>query len=248
MKIIEIPQGSDLWHEHRFRCVTGTKLESAIGACYSNTSKLWGMGGQYWEFIDGKLTSVKEQTEKQANASKQKQETLLLELVSEWQSELEINDFCSADMERGNLLEPLSLQAASIKHSVLFEPCGMLQSDTLPAFKFSPDGVVKNKDGVVVGGYETKSKMGKIHIKYQIENVVPSEHLMQCLTPMIMDDCVKYWVFGHFDDRNKVNDLFTVGIKRADYEDFISVARRVLIEFLSEVEETVKKMGGIYHG
>jgi hypothetical protein len=63
-----------------------------------------------------------------------------------------------------------------------------------------------------------------------------------------MDDCVKWWIFGHYDDRNHINDLFTTGIKRADYEEFIQVAREVLSEFIKEVNETVEKMGGIYHG
>jgi hypothetical protein len=223
MRIIDIEQGSDQWHVERFRCVTGTKIQSAIGAKYSK-AKGWTLG-------DKKI-----------------QQTLLLELVSEWQSELEIDDFCSETMERGNDLEPLSVVAASKKHGVDFVPCGMLQSDTLPNFKFSPDAVHYNKAGIIDGGYETKSKAGKKHIEYTINNEVPPEHLWQCLCPMIMDDCVKWWIFGHFDDRNHVNNLFTVGIKREDYEEQITEARELLIEFFSDVDATVEKMGGIYHG
>lgn len=237
MKIINIPQGSDDWHDERHGCVTGTKIESAIGACYSAAKGEWQMGGKTWAFVGDKLECIKSGAV--TAASKKKQRTLLLELVSDRQSELEINDFTSAEMERGNELEPLSLEAASIKHSVLFESCGMLQSDAHPDFKFSPDGVVI-KDGVVVGGYETKSKMGKKHIEYILDDVVPAEHLLQCLCPMIMADCVKWWVFGHFDDRNNVNQLFTKGIKRADYEEFILQARLVLKEFLAEVEAVDK--------
>jgi hypothetical protein len=224
MKIINTDQGSDQWHVERFRCVTGTKIQSAIGAKYSAAKKQWSLG-------DKKI-----------------QNTLLLELVSEWQSELEIDDFCSETMERGNDLEPLSVVAASKKHKVNFVSCGMLQSDTLPSFKFSPDAVHYNKDGVVVGGYETKSKAGKKHIEYQIANEVPHEHLWQCLCPMIMDDCVKWWLFGHYDDRNHVNNLFTVGIKREDYKELIDQARVLLVEFFKEVNETVEKLGGVYHG
>ena len=189
MKIIEIEQGEDLWHVERFRCVTGTKIQSAIGAKYSVAKKQWTLG-------DKKI-----------------QQTLLLELVSEWQSELEIDDFCSEAMERGNDLEPLSVKAASERLGRNFVECGMLQSDTLPSFKFSPDAVCLDKNGVVVGGYETKSKAGKKHIEYMIADEVPPEHLWQCLCPMIMDDCVKWWAFGHYDDRNHVNNLFLKGIK-----------------------------------
>ena len=222
MKIIEIEQGSDQWHEERFRCVTGTKIQSAIGAKYSVAKGVWTLG-------DKKI-----------------QKTLLLELVSEHQSELEIDDYCSESMERGNDLEPLSVIEASKRLKVDFAPCGMLQSDTLPGFKFSPDAVCFDKNGVVVGGYETKSKAGKKHIEYMLADEVPPEHLWQCLCPMIMDDCVKWWAFGHYDDRNHVNNLFLKGIKRKDYEEQITQSRVLLVEFFAELDAMVEKMGGVY--
>lgn len=246
MKILELNQGSDIWHEERWGCVTGTRIESAVGASYSNASGAWTLGGKTWIMDGDKL--VIDESKKTKTIDRKKQNTLLEDLVSERQSELEINDFCSADMERGNDLEPYSVAAAEERHSIKLETCGMLQSDTLPQFKYSPDAVCFNKDGVIVGGYETKSKAGKMHIKYTKENVVPSEHLLQCLCPMIMDDCVKWWIFGHFDDRNKVNNLFTKGIKRENYEDFINEARSLLVEFLNEVDKTVEEMGGEYNG
>lgn len=253
MREILVTQSSDQWHIERFRSITGTRFESAIGACYSAAKSQWVMGGKIWVFVGDKLTDVTDTlTDKQIEAlpksSKSKQETLLLDLVSEYQSELEIDDYCSETMERGNDLEPLSIESASKRHKVNFESCGMLQHDTINEFKFSPDAICKGKNGVIVGGYETKSKAGKKHVEYMIENTVPSEHLLQCLCPMVMDDCIKWWIFGHYDDRNHINDLFTIGIKRADYEDFIKVARAVLGEFIKDVNETVEKMGGIYHG
>jgi len=246
MKILDLKQGDDIWHEHRWGCVTGTRIESAVGACFSAAKGQWVLGGNTWEFDGDKLVCVKEG--KQTKASRSKQETLLLELVSERQSSLEIDDYCSADMERGNDLEPFSGEAASDRHGIKLLTCGMLQSDTLPAFKYSPDFVCFNGEGNIVGGYETKSKAGKKHIEYLMADEVPSEHLLQCLCPMIMDDCVKWWIFGHFDDRNQINNLFTKGIKRENYEDFIQEARAILITFLSEVDATVEKLGGQYHG
>jgi hypothetical protein len=246
MKILELSQGSDIWHEHRWACVTGTRIESAVGASYSNATGAWTLGGKTWIMDGDKL--IVDESKKVKSIDRKKQNTLLLELVSERQSELEINDFCSADMERGNDLEPHSGKAAEERHVIKLVPCGMLQSDTMPRFKYSPDFVCFDKNGVIVGGYETKSKAGKKHIEYLIDNQVPSEHLLQCLCPMIMDDCVKWWIFGHFDDRNQVNNLFTKGIKRENYEDFINEARSLLVAFLAEVDLTVEKMGGEYHG
>lgn len=246
MKIIDIPQGSDEWHVERSRSVTGTRFESALGACYSVAKAQWQMGGKTWEFEGSKLVCVSEG--KQTKASRDKQNTLMLDLVSEFQSELEIDDYCSETMDRGSNLEPMSIKGASERHKVNLITCGMLHSDNIPEFKFSPDAICLDKNNVVIGGYETKSKAGKKHIEYIIANVVPHEHLLQCVCPMVMDDCVKWWIFGHYDDRNHINNLFTTGIKRDDYEDFIAVARVVLAEFIKEVNETVEKMGGVYHG
>jgi hypothetical protein len=222
MKIINTKQGSDAWHEERFRCITGTKIQSAIGAKYSAAKDKWTLG------------------------CKKIQRTLLLELVSEFQSELEIDDYSNETMQRGHDLEPISMGKAEKALGVTFETCGMLQSDKHKMFKFSPDAVC-NWHGVIVGGYETKSKMGKKHIEYIIADEVPPEHLWQCLCPMIMDDCVEWWAFGHYDDRNHIKDLFVKKIHRSDYTEFIDQARILLDEFIKEVMAAVKKLGGIYN-
>ena len=225
MKVINIDQGSDQWHEERSTCVTGTRIQSALGAQYKKTKAFTG-----WKL-----------------GNKDVQHTLLCELVSEKQSILEIYDFQTDAMARGTELEPLSVESASKAMGVKFEECGMLQHDTLEHFKFSPDAVCY-EGGVIVGGYETKSKMGKKHIEYILDNKVPNEHFWQCLCPMIMDDCVKWWAFGHYDDRNHINDLFVTKINREDYEEVISESRIILDKFLFDLDAKVKELGGYYNG
>lgn len=221
MKIIDIPQGSDQWHEERHKCVTGTRFESAVGATWDAKKECWRLA--------------------ETAAGKAKQQTLLCELVAEMQSELEIDDYQNEAMVRGHELEPLSIAAASKKHNVKLEECGMLQSDIHHNFKYSPDAVCFS-NGVIIGGYETKAKQGKRHIEYILANEVPREHFWQCLCPMVMDDCVQWWMFGHYDDLNTVNPLFTTGIKRADHIELIERARVVLAEFLAEVERVNKQI------
>jgi hypothetical protein len=223
MKIINIEQGSDQWHVERWRSVGGTRIQSAIGAKYSVAKDRWTLG------------------------DKKTQRSLLLELVSENQSELEIDDYCNSAMQRGHDLEPISVRVASDRLGLKLESCGMMQSDVYSDFKYSPDAVYY-ENGVIVGGYETKSKAGKKHIEYTVAGVVPPEHLWQCLAPMIMDDSVKWWAFGHYDDRNHINPLFLTVIKRCDYVDFINDARALLSGFFADVDETVKRLGGKYNG
>ena len=123
----------------------------------------------------------------------------------------------------------------------------MVQRDKQPMFKVSTDEICKNDQGVIIGGYETKSKAGKKHIEYMEDDIVPVEHLWQCLCPMIMDDCVEWWAFGHYDDRNHINDLFIKRIHRHEYAELIDQARILLDDFILEVMKTVEKRGGIYY-
>lgn len=218
MRFINIPQGDDAWHEERNGCVTGTRFQQAVGAKFSK-AKGWTLGHE------------------------DIQHTLLCELVSDKQSVLEITDFSNDAMERGNELEPFSVEAASATMGVMFETCGMLQHDTIDDFKFSPDAIYK-EEGVVIGGYETKSKTGKKHIEYIMADEVPKEHFWQCVCPMVMDDSVKWWAFGHYDDRNEVNDLFLKVIKRDEVQDLIDEARPILEAFIIKVNETNKQMIG----
>jgi len=64
---------------------------------------------------------------------------------------------------------------------------------------------------------------------------------------MIMDDCVEWWAFGHYDDRNHINNLFLKKIYRSEYTELINQARILLDDFIKEVMEVVENRGGIYH-
>lgn len=224
-KVSNVVQGSDQWHEERWGAVGGTRLQSAVGAKFSKAK-----GKGVWTLGDKKI-----------------QRTLMLEIVSELQSIQEIDEYCSPAMERGNELEPFSVKEASTRLNKELVKCGMLVSDEMPRFKYSPDAVFYS-EGEIVGGYETKSKAGKYHIECLLNDEVPNEHLWQCLAPMVMSDSVKWWAFGHYDDRNMVGKLFLTGVKRADYESLIMQARELLKEFFNDLEEMLIRVGGAYNG
>lgn len=221
MKIIQIDQGGDQWHVERHRSVTGTRFQSAVGAKYSKKTG-WSVGN---EAI---------------------QETLMLEMISENRSILEIDDYQSPAMLRGHEMESLSIAAASKAMNVEFTTVGMLQSDNLPLFKFSPDAVCFDEDGLIVGGFETKSKSGKSHIEYIVADELPKEHFWQCLCPMVMDKDVRWWAFAHYDDRDMVNPLFYTVIYREKYKDLIAECEILIADFLKELDRRTIELGGYY--
>lgn len=267
MEIIDIPQGSDQWHLERWRAATGTRFQSAIGAVMSSNGEMI-VGGIKWAIINGKIERVelltktelkkcdgnpelKRELEYKAIAVNKVrcaaiQETLMLEMISENRSILEIDEYQSPEMLRGHEMEPLSISEAAKRLKVEFSTVGMLQSDINPLFKFSPDAVHFDKNGVITGGFETKSKAGKKHIEYIELNELPREHFWQCICPMVMSKSVIWWMFAHYDDRDMIDPLFLAGIKRADYAELIELCEGIILNFLDELERRTIKLGGYY--
>lgn len=208
---LELEQGSLEWHIERAGRVTGTSLQSAIGAKYSTAKNTWTIG------------------------DKKVQETLSYSLISERMTEVQIIELNTAAVERGRELEPFAIKAVSKLKDINFIECGMLISEELPEFGFSPDAVFKSSTGVIVGGLETKCPSSKKHIEYLIKNVVPSEYYWQTLSPFICSDDILWWDFASYDDRNYECPLFCVRINRADVIDHVNKAKIVLKEYLLQV-------------
>lgn len=212
MHKINVEQGSIEWHEQRFGCVTGTRIQNAVGAKWDARNKKWKLG-------DKKI-----------------QQTLMFELLSERMSENEVNDFTSQAMERGNELEPFAIKAASESMTLDYQTCGMLGCDYSEHFKFSPDAIFE-KNEVVIGGLETKCPSGKKHIEYILNDEIPREYFWQVMGAMILDDDVEWWDFCSYDDRNYERPIFMIRADRSDYAELITEARKELLNFLNDVEE-----------
>ena len=209
-----LEQGSLEWHIERAGRVTGTSLQSAVGAKYSKPKDKWTLG------------------------DKKVQKTLSYSLISERMTEVQIVELNTVAVERGRELEPFAIKAVSKLKNIIFEECGMLISDDIKEFGFSPDAVFKNSKGVIVGGLETKCPSSKKHIEYMIENKIPSEYYWQVLSPFICSDDVLWWDFASYDDRNYECPLFTIRINRPDIEEHINQAKDILISYLQEVRIT----------
>jgi hypothetical protein len=208
---IEVEQGTIEWHEQRFGCVTGTRIQNAVGAKWVAKTKSWELGNE-------KIQS-----------------TLMFELLAERMSQNEVVEINNAAMDRGNELEPFAIKAASKERDLEFSTCGMLTSN-IEHLKFSPDAIREEGD-VIIGGLETKCPSGKKHIEYIINDEIPREYFWQVIGPMILDDCVQWWDFCSYDDRNYERPLFMIRAEREDYKDLILEAREQLKSFLNKVEE-----------
>lgn len=212
MKILNVEQGTPEWHEQRFGCVTGTRLQSALGASYSKAKNKWTLG------------------------KKDVQNTLMYELISERMSQNEIFELNVAHMERGNELEPFAVNSSGEARGITFDTCGMLESEAISGFKFSPDAVHYN-NGIITGGLETKCPNGKKHIEYLLLDRVPPEYFWQVNAPFLMSKKIEWWDFASYDDRNYQRELFIIRTHRGDNLELIQQAEEILIDFLNNVDE-----------
>jgi len=215
---LELEQGSLEWHIERAGRVTGTSLQSSLGAKYSKPKKLWTFG------------------------DKKTQETLSYSLISERMTEVQIVELNTPAVERGRELEPFAISAVSKLKGIDYLECGMLISENTQEFGFSPDAVFKDSKGIIVGGLETKCPSSKKHIEYLIKNEVPSEYYWQVLSPFVCSDDVLWWDFASYDDRNYERPLFCIRINRADVIDHVNQAKVILNDYLKDVREIHEKL------
>lgn len=207
---LEIEQGSIEWHHERAGRVTGTRLQSALGAKFALRTSKWSLG-------DEKI-----------------QTTLMYGLIAERMTEVQIIELNTAAVERGREQEPFAIIAAAKHSGEDYQPCGMLISEEYQEFGFSPDAVTK-ENGIVIGGLETKCPSSKKHIEYLMLNEVPKEYFWQVMSPFICGDSVQWWDFASYDDRNYECPLFYIRVLRSDVEEYISVAKAVLSQYLLKV-------------
>lgn len=210
---LDLDQGSIEWHHERAGRVTGTTLQNSLGAKYSTPKDKWTLG------------DVKVQT------------TLMYKLIAQRMTEVQIVELNTPAVERGRELEPFAIKAAASKSGENYQECGMLISGHSQEFGFSPDSVVKDSEGVIIGGLETKCPSSEKHVEYLLLNRVPPEYYWQVLSAFVCSDDVKWWDFASFDDRNYECPLFYLRVNREDVAEHVKQAREIITEYLLMVRK-----------
>ncbi len=190
-------------------------------------------GSFEWHCLrQGKVTGT---TLKSALGTPKVQHTLACRLVAERMTEPKIDDINVESISHGRELEPIGRKAVIEETGLQFSETGMLLSDELEHFGFSPDGIYE-ENGVVVGGLEIKCPNSKKHVEYLLEGGVPKEYIDQVKSPFVLSDEVQWWIFASFDDRSYERPLFIHKAVRADFPE-IEADREKLAKFLDLVNE-----------
>ena len=180
---------------------------------------------------------------KSALGSKAVRRSLLLELVAERMCENEVDPYCSPAMQWGKDHEAEAIGLARLVRDANYHTIGMMISNQIEGFRFSPDGVHFSDNGEIIGGIEVKCPMSKTHIGYLIDGIVPKDYMMQVTAPFLMCDSVQWWDFVSYDPRNHERNIFIVRTTREEIGEVeIEKYRAELINYLSEVAEAEKSI------
>lgn len=217
---IQCEQGSKEWFEWRLGCVTSSRVADCI-------AKLKRKAGE-------------------AACRRDMRFELACELLTGRASE----HYVSRWMEEGKEKEPLARAEYELRNSVYVETVGFVTHPAIKMAGASPDGLV-GEDGLI----EIKCPKIETHLEYILADVVPEDYVPQMLwqldcTERQWNDFVSYHPdlpddLQIFTKRLTLSSKLESGqFKGMTAEQAISGMRLEVEQFLREVHEVVKRLGG----
>lgn len=138
-------------------------------------------------------------------------ESLMLELIGAQTEEFEMSEgFQSADMIRGQELEPLALSELEKYTGEKFINVGWIQNEVYSLLGLSPDGITE--DYTVAA--EVKCFAIKNHIKVCLTNEIPKENRHQAVHYFTVNPNLKKLHWACFRPENKLKPLHVITLER----------------------------------
>ena len=182
-----------------------------------------------------------------------KTDTLKLSLLGQFLEDFEdVDNYVSADMERGSELEPYALKEA-IKYTGLnFINAGWLQCEEISILGISPDGITPDHKNAV----EIKCPGSKKHIETILNGGIPLDNIHQCLHYFTVNPKLESLTFVSFRPENKLKPLYCETITRDSeinlgtksrpvimtVSNAVEVAKAKAIELENEIKESIKQL------
>lgn len=167
-----------------------------------------------------------------------KSDTLKITLMSEMLEDFVYvpERFISADIERGNLLEPIALEELNKYTGLTFGSTGWIQCEDNYLLGISPDGITDdNKISC-----EIKCPGKKKHMETVISGSIPLDHIHQCLHYFVVNPTLEKHYFASFRPENRICPLFVTTLTR-DSEINVGTIKKPVLKTVSEMVEVTKK-------
>ena len=146
-------------------------------------------------------------------------------------------------MDRGVRLESDAIAEFELEMDLEVEKTGFSESDDNPFIANSPDGWIKEKDGInLTEGIEIKCPGGKNYVKMWLTNKVPDDYYWQTIQYFVVNEKLQKLYFVGYNPDIPTHPLHIIIINREDIEDDIKVARTTQDEFLMEVDKETEQL------
>lgn len=157
-------------------------------------------------------------------------DTLLIEILSKKLEDYypDFDQYISADMERGNLMEPVAKQQLESFLGIKIKSVGWLQSD-IDLLGISPDGI--NEDETIC--FEIKCPGAKKHTATILSGEIPKDNIDQCLHYFTVNDKIEKLYFCSYRPENRLKPLFITSLNRSSLID-LGTKLKPIIKPISE--------------
>ena len=142
-------------------------------------------------------------------------------------------------MDRGTRLEPDAIAVFELETGLSVERVGFSESDKNSQIANSPDGLIKNEQGEMIGAVEAKCMGGKNHVKMWLTNRVPEEYEWQVVQYFIVNEKLEKLYFIGYNPDIPVHPLHIIEVHRDQMESNIIKATTSQEVFLEEVNAIV---------
>lgn len=160
-----------------------------------------------------------------------------IELVCERLTGKPTESYTNAHMERGTELEPFARAWYEVERNEFVKQVPFIDHPTIKNAGASPDGIIG--EGLI----EIKCPMAKTHIKYLLDDKVPTKYMPQMAWQMACTHSKWVDFISFCPELPKDMQLF---IKRYERDDaYIAELEAKVIEFDQEVEQVIARLKGL---
>ena len=246
MKVIDVKQGSDEWHELRKKRIGGTRLGdiwSVRAYLKKDIIEALKSGG-----VTFKATAKSEELEKLLpdeariellkNAPRKQG---FYELIAEY---LSIDRDDENRMDRGTRLEPEARDWFAATYNKTVEEVGICMSEADDRIYNSPDGLIRKspKSKKYTEAVEIKCLAPARHIQAVIEKKVPEEYWSQMMQYFVVNEDLEklYWVFH--DPGIVTIPFYVLEITRDSLGDWPQRLLEFQIAQLQRIDEIIEEL------
>ena len=159
---------------------------------------------------------------------------MIAEVVSKQIEEIPVNK----SMQRGIDLEPVVRQLYQDKYNEIIEEVGFCLSDENDYLALSPDGFTLDRKGAI----EIKCPSTKTHVKYILDDKIPTDYLPQVCMYFIVNTELEWLDFITYDDRFIELPMYVIHVTREEISDKIFEFKTKIDKFTEKFEKYYSKL------